>query len=159
MFDCYDNVRINCPYFNNDVNGKIGKIISDGKYDGIKNDTFYTVRVPHEEKENSTISIILLVYSNYLTKIPKITSKQRTVLEALHLLGYNYIACDLNNKSYAFKECPEKYFETRIWRAENEESKLPLSNVNYIMEGICSWEDTKPISISNLLDDINDITK
>lgn len=154
MFNCYDNVRINCPYFNNDVNGKIGKIISDDKYDGIKNDTFYTVRVTHEEKENSTISIILLVYSNYLTKIPKITSKQRTVLEALHLLGYNYIACDLNNKSYAFKECSEKYFKTRIWRAENEESKLPLSNVNYIMEGICSWEDTKPISISNLLDDI-----
>jgi hypothetical protein len=159
MFNCYDNVRINCPYFNNDVNGKIGKIMSNDKYDGIKNDTFYTVRVPHEEKENSTISIILLVYSKYLTKIPKITSKQRTVLEALHLLGYNYIACDLNNKSYAFKECPEKYFETRIWRAENEESKLPLSNVNCIMEGICFWEDTKPISISNLLDDINDITK
>lgn len=159
MFNCYDNVRINCPYFNNDVNGKIGRIVSDGKYDGIKNDTFYTVSVTHEEKENSTISIILLVYSNHLRKIPKITSKQRTVLEALHLLGYNYIACDLNNKSYAFKECPEKYFETRIWRAENEESKLPLSNVNYIMDGICSWEDTKPISISNLLDDINDITK
>lgn len=159
MFNCYDNVRINCPYFNNDVNGKIGRIVSNGKYDGIKNDTFYTVRVTHEEKENSTISIILLIYSNYLTKIPKITSKQRTVLEALHLLGYNYIACDLNNKSYAFKECPEKYFKTRIWRAENEESKLPLSNVNCIMEGICSWEDTKPISISNLLDDINDITK
>lgn len=159
MFNCYDNVRINCPYFNNDVNGKIGRIVSNGKYDGIKNDTFYTVRVTPEEKENSTISIILLVYSNYLTKIPKITSKQRTILEALHLLGYNYIACDLNNKSYAFKECPEKYFKTRIWRAENEESKLPLSNVNNIMEGICSWEDTKPISISNLLDDINDITK
>lgn len=50
MFDCYDNVRINCPYFNNDVNGKIGRIVSDGKYDGIKNDTFYTVRVTHEEK-------------------------------------------------------------------------------------------------------------
>lgn len=159
MFNCYDNVRINCPYFNNDVNGKIGRIVSDGKYDGIKNDTFYTVRVTHEEKENSTIYIILLVYSNYLTKIPKITSKQRTVLEALHLLGYNYIACDMNNKSYAFKECPEKGIRTRIWKAENEESKLPLSNVNYIMEGICSWEDTKPISISNLLDDINDITK
>lgn len=151
MFNCYDNVRINCPYFNNDVNGKIGKIVSDGKYDGIKNDTFYTVKVTHEEKENSTISIILLVYSNYLTKIPKITSKQRTVLEALHLLGYNYIACDLNNKSYAFKECPEKYFKTGIWRAENEESKLPLSNVNYLMEGICSWEDEKPISIEWLL--------
>mgnify|MGYP000886117786 FL=1 len=153
MFNCYDNVRINCPYFNNDVNGKIGRIVSDGKYDGIKNDTFYTVKVTHEEKENSTISIIiLLVYSNYLTKIPKITSKQRTVLEALHLIGYNYIACDANNKSYAFKECPEK--GVMIWKAENEESKLPISNVNYIMEGICSWEDTKPISISNLLDDI-----
>ena len=152
MFNCYDSVRINCPYFNNDVNGKIGKIVSDGKYDGIKNDTFYTVKVTHEEKENSTISIILLVYSNYLTKIPKITSKQRTVLEALHLLGYNYIACDVNNKSYAFKECPEK--GVMIWKAENEESKLPLSNVNYLMEGICSWKDTKPISISNLLDDI-----
>lgn len=152
MFNCYDSVRINCPYFNNDVNGKIGKIVSDGKYDGIKNDTFYTVKVTHEEKENSTISIILLVYSNYLTKIPKITSKQRTVLEALHLLGYNYIACDANNKSYAFKECPEK--GVMIWKAENEEYKLPLSNVNYPMEGICSWEDTKPISISNLLDDI-----
>ena len=106
MFNCYDSVRINCPYFNNYVNCKIGKIVSDGKYDGIKNDTFYTVKVTHEEKENSTISIItLLVYSNYLTKIPKITSEQRTVLEALHLLGYNYIACDMNNKSYAFKEC------------------------------------------------------
>ena len=149
MFNCYDSVRINCPYFNNDVNGKIGKIVSDGKYDGIKNDTFYTVKVTHEEKENSTISIILLVYSNYLTKIPKITSKQRTVLEALHLLGYNYIACDVNNKSYAFKECPEK--GVMIWKAENEESKLPLSNVNYLMEGICSWEDTKPISISKTI--------
>lgn len=152
MFNCYDSVRINCPYFNNNVNGKIGKIVSDGKYDGIKNDTFYTVKVTHKEKENSTISITLLVYSNYLTKIPKITSKQRTVLEALHLLGYNYIACDVNNKSYAFKECPEK--GVMIWKAENEESKLPLSNVNYLMEGICSWEDTKPISISNLLDNI-----
>lgn len=38
MFNCYDSVRINCPYFNNDVNGKIGKIVSDGKYDGIKFD-------------------------------------------------------------------------------------------------------------------------
>ena len=22
MFNCYDSIRINCPYFNNDVNGK-----------------------------------------------------------------------------------------------------------------------------------------
>lgn len=153
MFKCYDSVRINCPYFNDKINGKIGKIVSNDKYDGIKNDTFYTVKVTHKEKENSTIStIILLVYSNYLTKIPKITSKQRTVLEALRLLGYNYIACDMNNKSYAFKECPEK--RVMIWKAENEECKLPIDNVNYLMEGICSWEDTKPISISNLLDDI-----
>ena len=82
---------------------------------------------------------------------PKITDEQRTVLEALHLLGYNYIACDANNKSYAFKECPEKGIRTRIWKAENEESKLPLSNVNYIMEGICSWKDEKPTSIEWLL--------
>ena len=153
MFNCYDSVRINCPYFNDKINGKIGKIVSNGKYDGIKNDTFYTVKVTHEEKENSTIStIILLVYSKHLTKIPKITSKQRTVLEALRLLGYNYIACDMNNKSYAFKECPEKDFRTRIWKAENEESKLPLNNVNYLMEGICSWDDEEPTSIYELLD-------
>ena len=32
MFNCYDSVRINCPYFNNDVNGKIGKIVYDARH-------------------------------------------------------------------------------------------------------------------------------
>lgn len=151
MFNCCDKVRINCPYFNDKINGKIGKIVSVAKYDEFLDDDFYIVEVIGKENDKN-LNFYLLVPSDYLTKIPKITSKQRTVLEALHLLGYNYIACDANNKSYAFKECPEK--GVMIWKAENEESKLPISNVNYIMEGICSWEDTKPISISNLLDDI-----
>ena len=53
MFNCYDSVRINCPYFNNDVNGKIGKIVSDGKYDGIKNVEFRRNKARHrpEKKE------------------------------------------------------------------------------------------------------------
>lgn len=72
MFNYGDKVRINCPYFNDNVNGKIGEIIRDGEYDAIKDDYFYTVKV--KEKENNTIFIVLLVYSNYLTKIPKITS-------------------------------------------------------------------------------------
>lgn len=121
-----------------------------------KNDTFYTVKVTHEEKENSTIStIILLVYSNYLTKIPnyltkipKITSKQRTVLEALHLLGYRYLACDcIHNALKAYNTRPYKL--EAIWYSETP--KIRVNSITKMLENLCSWEDEKPTSIEWLL--------
>lgn len=147
MFNCCDKVRINCPYFNDKINGKIGKIVSVAKYDEFLDDDFYIVEVIGKENDKN-LNFYLLVPSDYLTKIPKITSKQRTVLEGLYLLGYRYLACDdIRNALVAYEIRPCK--AEAIWYGGIH--SISVNNITKVLNNLCSWEDKKPTSIEWLL--------
>jgi hypothetical protein len=79
---------------------------------------------------------------------PKITDEQRTVLEALHLLGYRYLACDcIHNALKAYNTRPYKL--EAIWYSET--STIRVNSITKMLENLCSWEDEKPTSIEWLL--------
>lgn len=79
---------------------------------------------------------------------PKITDEQRTVLEALHLLGYRYLACNcIHNALKAYNTRPYKL--EAIWYSETP--KIRVNSITKMLENLCSWEDEKPTSIEWLL--------
>lgn len=81
---------------------------------------------------------------------PKITDEQRTVLEALHLLGYRYLACDKGNHLYAYSTRPWKDKGNTIWYSY--EYSMHIHKITDVISNLCSWEDEKPTSIEWLLD-------
>lgn len=79
---------------------------------------------------------------------PKITDEQRTVLEALHLLGYRYLACDcINNALMAYNTRPYKL--EVMWCSEMY--KIRVNSITKMLDNLCSWKDEKPTSIEWLL--------
>lgn len=86
---------------------------------------------------------------------PRITDKQRTVLEGLYLLGYRYLACDKNlsisDSLWVYTTIPYKN-DLEKWDSYDGNS-LCVDNIisPNILNNLCSWEDEKPTSIEWLL--------
>lgn len=78
------------------------------------------------------------------------TENQKTVIEALKVLGYNYIAKDSDMKVYAYSERPVKAFHSWI---EGEEAPCTLVDslvtlvVSLDVAELVSWDDVEPFRI------------
>lgn len=150
MFKIGDKVKINCPYFNETINDKIGEVISIVHYDELSDEDYYIVKDYYLVRVNEGDKVnILSLYPEYITKIDEPTKDQITILQALYLLGYRYIACDKDGAIYAFIDCPEKF--SHNWDDAIGYITIKVNEYNDIMNGICSWEDKEPILINNLL--------
>lgn len=84
----------------------------------------------------------------------RITDEQKTILEGLYLLGYRYLACDINGEMWVYNLLPIK--KSRTWRFDELEADKNLhlmfiNNISDILNNLCSWEDEKPTSIEWLL--------
>ena len=156
MFKIGDKVKINCSYFNETMNGKIGEVISIDHYDELCDEDYYIVKDYYIVRVNEGDKVnILSLYPEYITKIDEPTNDQITILQALHLLGYRYIACDKDEAIYAYINRPKKFdCNCTCWDYLNECNPMKINEYNDIMNGICSWDDEEPTSIYELLDDI-----
>lgn len=78
-------------------------------------------------------------------KRPVLTEDDITVLKALQIMGYHWIAEDKNGGiSFAYIEKPTKYYDDGVW------SNSSSYSVNYTFPFI-SWEDEEPTNIGWLL--------
>lgn len=151
MFEIGDKVKINCYYFNETMNGKIGEIINISHYDELSIEDYYIVKDYYIVRVNEGDKVnILSLYPEYITKIYEATKDQITILQALYLLGYRYIACNINGVMLAYAYKPEKL--NNCWTYSGD--SICVNQHKNIMDGICSWDDEEPTSIYELLDDI-----
>lgn len=74
MFKIGDKVKINCYYFNETINGKIGEVISIDYYDELCDEDYYIVKDYYIVRVNEGDKVnILSLYPEYITKIDEPT--------------------------------------------------------------------------------------
>lgn len=101
------------------------------------------------DKEFSNIVNAMQAWSDSHPEIRKLTGDEIAVLVGLKLLGFNYIASDINKKLWAYTKMPEK--KETYW-VGIEGTAICISYTGLFV-GIADFSDEKPLVIDEILNE------
>lgn len=88
------------------------------------------------------IGDILIGYKKII-KIQKPTKEEQLVIDYAKLVGYNWIAKDMDGNCYAYDTKPIKNLKNEMWGNDNSTTNLEY-NLSFL-----SWEDDEPYYIGD----------
>ena len=96
---------------------------------------------------------VVRVFLDWLCSLAKLelTEEERKIAEALQVLGFEWLARDMNRRLFAYREKPDKRTGNWLCRGNILAKSVYMPEQHIGLFPFIQWTDTEPTKISDLL--------